>query len=119
MIEILIVAALVLWSALVVFKKVFPNTSHSVFQKLSDACAAKGCCRLWWQLCLSGVGAKCTGKAGPASGQGKAGPASGQMEISSFFEKNMQKAQSEKAFKTAKCYHFVSFKIDQNMGRKC
>lgn len=35
MIEILIVTALVLWSAVVVFKKVFPNTSRSVFLKLS------------------------------------------------------------------------------------
>lgn len=46
MIEILIVTVLVLWSVLVVFKKVFPNTSRSVFQKLSDACAAKGWQRL-------------------------------------------------------------------------
>lgn len=60
MIEILIVAALVLWSALVVFKKVFPNTSHSVFQKLSDACAAKGWTRLakWLQ---PGMAAGCGG----------------------------------------------------------
>lgn len=42
MIEILIVAALVLWSAVVVFKKVFPKTSSAVFLKLSNACAAKG-----------------------------------------------------------------------------
>lgn len=42
MIEILIVAVLVVWSALVVFKKVFPKTSSSVFLKLSNACATKG-----------------------------------------------------------------------------
>ena len=42
MIEILIVAALVIWSALVVFKKVFPKTSMSFFQKLSNICADKG-----------------------------------------------------------------------------
>lgn len=42
MIEILIVAALVLWSAVVVFKKVFPKTSGSVFLKLSNVCEAKG-----------------------------------------------------------------------------
>ena len=42
MIEILIVAALVLWSAVVVLKKVFPNTSSAVFLKLSNACAEKG-----------------------------------------------------------------------------
>ncbi len=34
MIEILIVAALVIWSAVVVFKKVFPKTSGSVFHVL-------------------------------------------------------------------------------------
>ena len=33
MIEILIVAALVLWSAVVVFKKVFPQTSSAFFLK--------------------------------------------------------------------------------------
>lgn len=42
MIEILIVAALVLWSTVVVFKKVFPQTSNSVFLKLSTACEQKG-----------------------------------------------------------------------------
>ena len=42
MIEILIVAALVIWSAIVVFKKVFPNTSSSVFMSLSNVCASKG-----------------------------------------------------------------------------
>lgn len=42
MIEVLIVAVLVMWSTIVVFKKVFPKTSNSVFLKLSDACTAKG-----------------------------------------------------------------------------
>lgn len=42
MIEILIVAALVLWSAVVVFKKVFSQTSSAVFLKLSNFCAEKG-----------------------------------------------------------------------------
>lgn len=42
MIEILIVAALVLWSAVVVFKKVFPKTSNSVFLSLSEACEKRG-----------------------------------------------------------------------------
>ena len=42
MIEVLIVTALVLWSAVVVFKKVFPNTSRSVFLKLSNAAEVKG-----------------------------------------------------------------------------
>jgi hypothetical protein len=58
MIEILIVAVLVLWSTLVVFKKVFPNTSRSVFQQLSDACAAKGWQSLakWLRPAMAGGG---------------------------------------------------------------
>ncbi|MGE8652606.1 MULTISPECIES: DUF6587 family protein [unclassified Acinetobacter] len=42
MIEILIVAALVIWSAVVVFKKVFPKTSNSVFNSLSLWCERQG-----------------------------------------------------------------------------
>lgn len=42
MIEILIVAALVLWSTVVVFKKVFPKTAYSVFSKLAEFCQARG-----------------------------------------------------------------------------
>ncbi|WP_159138530.1 MULTISPECIES: DUF6587 family protein [unclassified Acinetobacter] len=74
MIEILIVAALVLWSALVVFKKVFPNTSHSVFQKLSDACAAKGWTRLakWLQPAMAaGCGGNCACPVSEQSAQEK------------------------------------------------
>lgn len=42
MIEAIIVAVLVLWSALVVFKKVFPKTSNTVFNALANACETKG-----------------------------------------------------------------------------
>ncbi|OTG81220.1 hypothetical protein B9T31_15520 [Acinetobacter sp. ANC 4558] len=42
MLEILIVAVLVIWSAVVVFKKVFPKTSGSVFMSLSNSCEQKG-----------------------------------------------------------------------------
>lgn len=42
MIEILIVAVLVLWSTCVVVKKVFPQTSNAILQKLSSACEQKG-----------------------------------------------------------------------------
>lgn len=42
MVETLIVAALVLWSALVVFKKIFPQTSNSFFSSLSTTCAKCG-----------------------------------------------------------------------------
>ena len=41
MIEILIVAVLVLWSSLVVFKKVFPKTHHAVFLAASQFCQNK------------------------------------------------------------------------------
>lgn len=62
MIEVLIVTALVLWSSLVVFKKVFPKTAYSVFLKLSHVCAAQG----WTSLAswlkpkmVSGCGGNC------------------------------------------------------------
>ncbi|MFW1840588.1 DUF6587 family protein [Acinetobacter gyllenbergii] len=44
MFEYLIVAVLVLWSAVVVFKKVFPQTANSAFLGLSNLCQ-----RLGWQ----------------------------------------------------------------------
>ena len=62
MIEILIVAALVIWSAVVVFKKVFPKTSSSVFMSLSNACEAKGWVKLakWLKPAMvSGCGGSC------------------------------------------------------------
>ena len=62
MIEYLIVAVIVLWSAIVVFKKVFPNTSSSVFLKLSNAAAAKGWLRLakWLKPTMAaGCGGNC------------------------------------------------------------
>ncbi|RKG33504.1 DUF6587 family protein [Acinetobacter tianfuensis] len=71
MIEILIVAALVLWSAVVVFKKVFPKTSGSVFLTLSNSCEAKG----WHALAKwlkPKVAAGCGGSCGcPASDESK------------------------------------------------
>ena len=56
MIEILIVAALVIWSAVVVFKKVFPKTSGSVFMSLSARCEARGWTRLatWLKPSMAG-----------------------------------------------------------------
>lgn len=62
MIEILIVAALVLWSAVVVFKKVFPRTSNSVFTALSQYCAKQGWTALakWLKPAMvSGCGGSC------------------------------------------------------------
>ena len=62
MIEILVVALLVIWSAFVVFKKVFPKSAYSVFLGLSEACE-----RLGWQglakwlkpAAISGCGGSC------------------------------------------------------------
>ncbi len=62
MIEILIVAALVIWSAIVVFKKVFPKTSNSVFTSLSSACESKGWTTLakWLKPAMAaGCGGSC------------------------------------------------------------
>ena len=62
MIEYLIVAVIVLWSAIVVFKKVFPKTSSSVFLKLSNAAAAQGWHRLakWLKpVMAAGCGGNC------------------------------------------------------------
>ncbi|MDM1486473.1 MULTISPECIES: DUF6587 family protein [Acinetobacter] len=62
MIEILIVAALVLWSAVVVFKKVFPKASSAVFLKLSNSCAEKGWHGLakWLKpVAVAGCGGSC------------------------------------------------------------
>jgi hypothetical protein len=63
MIEILIVAALVLWSTVVVFKKVFPKTSNSVFLALAQACQRRGWQRLakWLQPKMAaGCGGGCS-----------------------------------------------------------
>jgi hypothetical protein len=62
MIEILIVAILVAWSAVVVFKKVFPKTSNSVFMSLSNMCEQKGWATLakWLKPAMvSGCGGSC------------------------------------------------------------
>lgn len=42
MVEMLIISLLVLWSALVVFKKVFPKTSFKFFSALANALQNKG-----------------------------------------------------------------------------
>lgn len=46
MFEYLIVAVLVLWSAVVVFKKVFPQTANSALLSLSTLCQGLGWQRL-------------------------------------------------------------------------
>ena len=42
MIEMLIITLLVLWSVLVVFKKVFPSTAKNTFSTLSNMCQKQG-----------------------------------------------------------------------------
>lgn len=62
MVEVLIIAALVIWSAIVVFKKVFPKSAYSVFQSLSQTCAKMGWTRLakWLKPApVSGCGGSC------------------------------------------------------------
>ena len=62
MVELLIIAALVIWSAIFVFKKVFPKSAYSVFMKLSQLCQARGWGKLakWLQPAMvSGCGGGC------------------------------------------------------------
>ncbi|EMB7245394.1 hypothetical protein ABMW84_002805 [Acinetobacter baumannii] len=42
MLQYLIIAVLVIWSAIVVFKKVFPKTANSAFSALSVFCEKQG-----------------------------------------------------------------------------
>ena len=46
MIEILIITLLVLWSCIVVFKKLMPNTASHVFMRLAGFCQSQGWQRL-------------------------------------------------------------------------
>ncbi|MEG1489097.1 DUF6587 family protein [Acinetobacter sp.] len=62
MIEVLIIAALVIWSAVVVFKKVFPKMANSVFMALSNVCHQQGWSTLakWLKPAMvSGCGGSC------------------------------------------------------------
>ena len=62
MIEFLIIAVLVIWSTIFVFKKVFPKSAYSVFSKLAQFCQSQGWTRLakWIQPAMvSGCGGGC------------------------------------------------------------
>jgi hypothetical protein len=62
MVEVIIVAVLVLWSSLVVFKKVFPQTAFTVFSKLSQFCQSHGWTTLsrWLKpQAVAGCGGNC------------------------------------------------------------
>lgn len=62
MVEILIVAALVLWSTVVVFKKVFPKTSFKFFVSLANMAEQQGFTRLakWLKPAMAaGCGGGC------------------------------------------------------------
>lgn len=62
MIEVFIVAILVVWSAIVVFKKVFPKSAYSVFLHLSEFCQRQGWTSMakWFRpATVSGCGGSC------------------------------------------------------------
>ena len=62
MVEGLIIAALVSWSALVVFKKLFPKTAYSVFSRAAQGCEKRGWQHLakWLQPAMvAGCGGSC------------------------------------------------------------
>ena len=62
MVEILIITVLVLWSCIIVFKKLMPKTSNNVFKSLSIWCEAKGWKGLARRLApkvASGCGGSC------------------------------------------------------------
>ena len=63
MVESFIITALVVWSAIFVFKKVFPKSAYSVFLKLSQFCQTQGWTRLakWLQPAMV---AGCSGGCG-------------------------------------------------------
>lgn len=62
MVEVFIVGLIVTWSAIVVFKKVFPTTATTVFTALSTRCAQAGWPTLakWLKpAAASGCGGNC------------------------------------------------------------
>lgn len=62
MVELLIIAILVIWSTIVVFKKVFPQTSNKTFTALSTWCSKQGWHTLakWLKPAMaSGCGGNC------------------------------------------------------------
>ena len=62
MVQFLIIAALVLWSTVVVFKKVFPKTANATFMWLSNSCSKQGWSSLakWLKpAAVTGCGGNC------------------------------------------------------------
>lgn len=62
MIEYLIIAVLVIWSGIFVFKKVFPKSAFSIQQRLSAACEQHGWSMLakWFKPAMvTGCGGNC------------------------------------------------------------
>lgn len=75
MVEFLIITLLVTWSAIVVFKKVFPKTAMRFFLNLSQRCSAQG----WHALAkwlepkgVAGCGGSCGCEADPKDADPKA-----------------------------------------------
>ena len=70
MIEMLIITLLVLWSVLVVFKKVFPNTAKKTFSTLSNMCQKQGWSTLAkWLAPKAPVGCGCDTENDPRDGK--------------------------------------------------
>ena len=65
MFEYLIIAVLVFWSTIVVFKKVFPKTAGKVFMALSNSCL-----RLGWHGLANWLKPKMTSGCGGSCGCG-------------------------------------------------
>ncbi|QOW44753.1 MULTISPECIES: DUF6587 family protein [Acinetobacter] len=71
MVELLMITALVIWSAIFVFKKVFPKSAYSVFSKLAQLCRSRGWNGLakWLQPAMvtgCGGGCGCSSSDAPA-----------------------------------------------------
>ena len=63
MVEILIITVLVLWSCIIVFKKVMPKTANATFSSISDFCQRKGwqsLAKLFAPKMAAGCGGSCS-----------------------------------------------------------
>lgn len=76
MIEILIIAVLVIWSCIIVFKKVLPKTANKVLRQISDYCNAKG-----WNGLAKWLMPKAAGGCGGNCGCGSEDQSQKQQEI--------------------------------------
>ena len=76
MIEILIITVLVLWSCIIVFKKLLPKTANRVFLSLSLSCQRKG-----WHSLAKWLAPKMSSGCGGSCGCGSEDQAAQPQEI--------------------------------------